>query len=168
MNQIIKQYIELGRVLNVKYEDIAGQFPNRQQTVVVNVPEHAELVKHPFTAEEALALHKAHRNWATVARLMGKRKADVMAMVKAQNTKVIEPKTPKPAPISVMEATKKALSSKRYLTMKEVVTAVKAQNTAIPVFSNTVEVYVNTLVRHGQAKRRHEVSKLTGYKLAGC
>jgi len=172
MNQIIKQYIELGRVIGVKGEDIAGAFPTKQQTVKVRAPEPQPVivVKPEATAEEALRLHGLHRNWSTVAKLMGKRKADVIAMVHAANS-APAPKVKAPAvkatAITVMAATKRALSSKRYLTMKEVVAAVRAQDTVVPVFSSTVGVYVNSLVRAGQAKRRHEAAQLTGYKLVG-
>ena len=176
MHQIIKQYIKLGQVLGVKSEDIAGQFPTmaepKQQTVTVKAPEpQPVIVKPAATAEEALRLHGLHRNWSTVARLMGKRKADVIAMVHAArpapSPKVKEPVVKEPKGITVMEATKRALSSKKYLTFKEVFDAVRAQDLIRPAYSKTVRVHVNTMIRTGLAKKRREDSQLTGYKLVG-
>lgn len=173
MKNITKQWITLGLAMGVSNEDLIGVFPNRGavKQVTPMAPQPVIVVKHPFTAEEALRLHGLHRNWSTVARLTGKRKADVIAMVHAArpapSPKVKEPVVKEPKGITVMEATKRALSSKKYLTMKEVVAAVRAQDTVVPVFSSTVGVYVNSLVRAGQAKRRHEAAQLTGYKLVG-
>jgi hypothetical protein len=167
MNKIIKQYIELGRVIGVKNEDLVGQFAPKQQTIKVKAPEPQPVIAKPYapTAEDALRLHEKHGNWSTVAKLMGKRKADVLALVhKANQAPALKVKEPE-AKITVMEATKRALNSKRYSTMKEVVAAVKAQDTIIPVFTSTVRVYVNDLVRTGEAKKRQEMSQPTGYKL---
>ncbi len=173
MNQIIKQYIELGRVLNVKYEDIAGAFQNRQQTVKVKAPEPQPVIAKPYapTAEDALRLHEEHGNWATVAKLMGKRKADVIALVhSADPTPQGKARQPASAPaegLTIKEATRKALSSKRYLTMREIVSAVRAQNICRPAYSSTVDMHVHTLARAGQVKVHKEIGKLTGYKLVG-
>ena len=181
MHQIIKQYIKLGQVLGVKSEDIAGQFPTmaepKQQTVTVKAPEPQQVIAPAvrdeawINADEALRLHGLHRNWSTVARLMGKRKGVVIAMVHAArpapSPKVKEPVVKEPKGITVMEATKRALSSKKYLTFKEVFDAVRAQDLIRPAYSKTVRVHVNTMIRTGLAKKRREDSQLTGYKLVG-
>ena len=94
MHQIIKQYIKLGQVLGVKSEDIAGQFPTmaepKQQTV--KAPEPATIIKVEPTGEEALRLHNLHRNWATVARLMGMKKQEVLALVHKVDSAPAKPK----------------------------------------------------------------------------
>jgi hypothetical protein len=161
MNDIIKQYIELGRVIGVKNDDLIGQFPNRQQTVKVKAPEPLPVIfaKPEATAEEALRLHGLHRNWATVARLMGMKKQEVLALVHAA--------TQPSEGLTIAQATRNALNSKRYLTMKEIVSAVQDQNLRRPAYSGVVRRAVWQMTALGQAKVKKEIGQLTGYKLVG-
>lgn len=175
MDKAIKQWALLGLALGVVLP------PGFQEALLVTPakplpvpPKPAKSVtdKHPFTAEVALKLHKEHRNWATVAKLMGKRKVDVIALVHSidpvSQSKARQPASTPSDGLTIKEATKIALTSKNYLTMRELVEAVRAQNICRPAYSRTVDVHVHQMIRAGQVKVRKQIGELTGYKLVGA
>ena len=178
-NNAIKQWALLGVALGATAKDF--------EAITVTPVEHGELKpvntnmqepqpvivpKYPYTAEEALRLHATTRNWATVARLMGKRKADVLRLVHETNKpaeaiKIKKTEVKSNEGLTVKAATRIALNGKTFRTMKEVVEAVREQNLLRPAYTKTVAVHVNTLIREGQVKVRKQIGELTGYKLDG-
>jgi hypothetical protein len=168
-NNAIKQWAMLGMALGATAKDF--------QDITITPVEHVELtpvepMRSVKTAEEALRLHGLHRNWAKVAKIMGMRKANVIAMVHetnkpAETIKVKKTEVKSNEGLTVKAATAIALSGKNFRTMKEVVEAVREQNLRRPAYTRTVAVHFNTMIREGQAKTRKEIGQLTGYKLVG-
>lgn len=152
-NNAIKQWAMLGVALGATAKDF--------EAVTVTPVEHVELkpVKSEATAEEALRLHGQHHNWATVARLMNLKKAEVIALVHSADTKA--------EGLTIKEATRIALNSKAYRTMKELVSVVREQNLKRPAYEGVVRRAVWQMIKAGQAKTRKEIGQLTGYKLVG-
>ena len=165
MHQIIKQYIKLGQVLGVKSEDIAGQFPTMAPQVTVKAPEPATIIKVEPTGEEALRLHNLHRNWATVARLMGMKKQEVLALVHKVDSAPVKPKANEE--LSAAKATRITLNSKKYRTMKEIIAEVRGHNLQRPAYTGAIKQEGHRLVRNGLARVHKEMGQLTGYKLVG-
>lgn len=175
-NNAIKQWALLGLALGVVLP------PGFQEGLLVTPakplpvpPKPAKPVidtRPPFTAETALKLHKAHRNWATVAKLMGKRKVDVIALVHdtdpVSQSKARQPATTPSDGLTIKEATRIALNSKNYRTMRELVAVVREQNICRPAYKDTVDVHVHQMIKAGQVKVHKQIGKLTGYKLVGA
>jgi len=161
----IKLWAALGAALGATAEDFQNVTPQPKPSKPVNTN------KSPFTAEEALRLHKLHNNWATVARLMGRRKADVLSLVHktdpVSQSKARQPASTPAEGLTIKEATRIALSGKNYKTMREIVSAVREQDICRPAYTRTVDVHVHQLIRDGQVKVRKEIGQLTGYKLVG-
>lgn len=161
----IKLWAALGAALGATAEDF--------QTVT-SQPKPSKPVtnsKASFTAEEALRLHKIHNNWATVARLMGRRKADVIGLVHKTDpipqSKARQPASAPAEGLTIKEATRIALSGKSYKTLREIVSEVRQQDICRPAYKGTVDVHVHQMIRDGEVKVRKEIGKLTGYKLVG-
>lgn len=171
-NNAIKQWALLGLALGVVlppgFEEVTSDDNGRP------APKPAKSVtdKRPFTAAEALKLHKEHRNWATVAKLMGKRKSDVIALVHdtdpVSQSKARQPATTPSDGLTIKEATRIALNSKNYRTMRELVAVVREQNICRPAYKDTVDVHVHQMIKAGQVKVHKQIGKLTGYKLVGA
>lgn len=174
-NNAIKQWVLLGLAMGATVQDFQETLPVTPPKPLPVPPKPATPVidtRPPFTAEMALKLHNGYRNWATVARIMGRRKADVLALVHSTDP-VSQSKSRQPAAtpsegLTIKEATKIALRSKNYLTMRELVAAVRAQNICRPAYSRTVDVHVHQMIRAGQVKVRKQIGELTGYKLVGA
>ena len=149
-NNAIKQWVQLGLYLGATAKDFEAVTVTPVETI--NSPP----VK---TAEEAQRLYGQHHNWATVARLMDMKKAEVIALVHSADTRA--------EGLTVKEATKIALNGKAYRTMKELVAVVREQNLKRPAYTRTVDVHVHQMIKAGQVKVRKEVGQLTGYKLVG-
>lgn len=154
-NNAIKQWAMLGMALGATAKDF--------QDITITPVEHVELtpvdLKPVKTSEEAQRLYGQHHNWATVARLMNLKKAEVIALVHSADTKA--------EGLTIKEATRIALNSKAYRTMKELVSVVREQNLKRPAYENVVRRAVWQMIKGGQAKTRKEIGQLTGYKLVG-
>lgn len=154
-NNAIKQWALLGMALGATAKDF--------QDITITPVEHVELtpvdLKPVKTSEEAQRLYGQHHNWATVARLMNLKKAEVIALVHSADTKA--------EGLTIKEATRIALNSKAYRTMKELVSVVREQNLKRPAYENVVRRAVWQMIKGGQAKTRKEIGQLTGYKLVG-
>lgn len=160
-NNAIKQWAMLGMALGATAKDF--------QDITITPVEHVELtpvdLKPVKTAEEALRLHNLHRNWATVARLMGMKKQEVLALVHKVDSAPV-----KPCPneeLTAAKATRITLNSKKYLTMKEIIAEVRGHNLQRPAYTGAIKQEVHRLVRNGLAKVHKEMGQLTGYKLVG-
>lgn len=173
MNNAIKQWALLGLAMGATVKDFQETLPVTPAKPLPVPPKPAKPVidKHPFTAAEALKLHKEHRNWATVAKLMGKRKSDVIALVHdtdpVSQSKARQPATTPSDGLTIKEATRIALNSKNYRTMRELVAVVREQNICRPAYKDTVDVHVHQMIKAGQVKVHKQIGKLTGYKLVG-
>lgn len=172
-NNAIKQWALLGLAIGATAQDFQAVLPVTPPKASPK-PANKPVIdtRPPFTAEVAIKLHKEHRNWATVAKLMGKRKSDVIALVHSTDpvsqSKARQPATTPSDGLTIKEATRIALNSKNYRTMRELVAVVREQNICRPAYKDTVDVHVHQMIKAGQVKVHKQIGKLTGYKLVGA